>query len=281
MTATSTSNALRTAPIELVVSDLDGTLWDGAGVIHERALGAVHDLAAAGVDLLIATGRRTRSAASALAAYGLTPPAVLLGGALGVDLATGAEFHRHAFDPDDAVTVLDAYLAEGLEPVVYVEQSGTETFVGPDPSTHPAHVAGLGRWARRVDDLRTVVAEHPVLNFGVCGVDRAALERVERAVCDVGRPALHDDLTFGGNTLMVAPRGLSKWDGVLTYCDQRGLDPARVLAIGDGPNDLELLEHAAIACVVEDGCAEALALAHHVVPSHTLGGWADVLDLVR
>jgi hydroxymethylpyrimidine pyrophosphatase-like HAD family hydrolase len=76
----------------------------------------------------------------------------------------------------------------------------------------------------------------------------------------------------------VAPRGLSKWDGVRAFCDARGLDPTRVLALADGPNDLELLDHAAVRLVPAAAHPEALALAHHVIPAAADGGWAAVLD---
>lgn len=66
--------------IDLVVTDLDGTLWDAGERIHSRTLAALHELEARGVPLLVATGRRPRSAAQVLAREGLRPPAVLLDG---------------------------------------------------------------------------------------------------------------------------------------------------------------------------------------------------------
>jgi hydroxymethylpyrimidine pyrophosphatase-like HAD family hydrolase len=41
--------------------------------------------------------------------------------------------------------------------------------------------------------------------------------------------------------LAVAPAGLSKWSGVLVYCERHGVDATRVLAIGDQVNDIELI----------------------------------------
>ena len=78
----------------------------------------------------------------------------------------------------------------------------------------------------------------------------------------------------------VTPRGLSKWIGVEVCCERLGVDPARVLAIGDGPNDVELLTAASVAVAPADAHAAALAVADHVVPTPTDGGWARILDLV-
>ena len=45
---------------------------------------------------------------------------------------------------------------------------------------------------------------------------------------------LFPDKVFGGWTLDSAPKGVNKWSSVEAYCRYRDLDPAAVLAIGDG-----------------------------------------------
>jgi hydroxymethylpyrimidine pyrophosphatase-like HAD family hydrolase len=92
---------------------------------------------------------------------------------------------------------------------------------------------------------------------------------------------LDRSIEFAGMAAMtVAPLGQSKWDGVLAYCARRGLDPTRVLAVADGPNDLELLTNAAVRAVPAVAHPAALALADHVIPSAADGGWADILTLL-
>jgi len=66
----------------------------------------------------------------------------------------------------------------------------------------------------------------------------------------------------------------------LAYCTQHGLDPTRVLALGDGPNDVELLTGAAVRLVPAVAHPAALDLATEVIPAATEGGWAAVLDHV-
>ena len=66
----------------------------------------------------------------------------------------------------------------------------------------------------------------------------------------------------------------------MAFCRERDLDPDRVLAVGDGANDVELLEAAKVACAVAGGHAAALALADHVIDPPAAGGWAALLDLV-
>lgn len=266
-------------PIELVVTDLDGTLWDLPETIHDRTVAALAEVQRRGVPLLVATGRRIASTRDALAPLGLAPPAVVLNGAVALDLATDERFHRHAFDLDDAARVLDAFLAAGVEPCVYVEHDEVDVFVSSSPSTHPDHLRSFGRWVR-TGDLAEVAGEHPVLAFGVLGLPWEVLEPLAASVAEVASPHLSQERRYGGATITVAPPELSKWVGVEVYCARAGLDPERVLALGDGPNDLELLEGASVALVPEDGHHEALARADHVIGEARLGGWAEVLDLL-
>jgi HAD superfamily hydrolase (TIGR01484 family) len=266
--------------IDLVVTDLDGSLWHGFENVHPATIEAWCELTRRDVPVLVATGRRITSTREPLARLGLAPPAVVLNGAIALDLATGERFHRHAFDPVDAKRVLDAFSMVGVEPCVYVEHASVDVFVSRCPSTHGDHFASFGEMAA-VADLVGIVASVPVLGFGVLGHRREPLEAIEGALVGIAAAHLGVDKQYGEHALTVAPAGLSKWDGVRAFCSRAGLSAERVLVVGDGPNDLELLTHAAIAVVPEDAYAEALALADHVVGSPRVGGWSSIVDLIE
>ncbi len=267
--------------VELVVTDLDGTLSDPAERVHPRTTAAVRCLWAAGVPVLVATGRRPSAAAMVLEAAGLAGPAVLLDGSVGRDLRDGRGFHRVTFDAEAAAGVLSTFTAAGLEPCVYVDRAGVDLVVGDRPSTHPRHLARAAAWAVR-DDLARVVAGEPVLSFAIAGGDADRLGPVATALAaaGAGSASVTADLVYGGSTLQVRPFGVSKWSGVLSFCADQGLDHDRVLAVGDGANDVELLAAARISCAVTGGAPAALACADHLIGPPSSGGWAAILDLL-
>ena len=108
----------------------------------------------------------------------------------------------------------------------------------------------------------------------------ARLEPVLRLVGPAGSASVVHDLIYGGHTIQVRPPRVSKWSGVLAFCAEQGLDPGRILAVGDGANDLELLEGAAVACAVATAGPAVLARADHLIGPPDRGGWAAVLDMV-
>lgn len=266
------------AAVDLVVTDLDGTLWHTDDDVAPSVVAAVRTLGERGVPVLVATGRRLASTRAPLAAVGLTPPAVVLNGALGVDLATGERFHRAPYPTEEAVTVLAGFRAAGLDPVVYLDHPEHDAVLSATPSTHPEHQRQLRAPTR---DLDAVVATESVLGFSVIGVDHGLCVAARDAIGDRGETHLDRSIEFPGfATLTVAPVGQSKWDGVEAFCAHHGLDPTRVLAVGDGSNDLELLDGAAVALVPAVAHPSALERADHVIPAPTDAGWTAVLDHV-
>ena len=265
--------------VELIVTDLDGTLWELPQSTPGRTRQALSTVLAGDIPLLVATGRRIVSTRAPLADLGVAPPAVCLNGALGLDLATDERFHVGGFTTDDAATVLAVFTRHGIDPCVYVNHDEPSVFVSSTPSTHPAHMRGFGEdfGTRSLDD---VVATERVLGFSVLGIDQSVAETLDAELADVASPHSDVDRQYGGHSLTVAPATGSKWDGIAAFCEREGLDPNAVLVMGDGPNDVEMLAAAAVAVVPSDAHADALALADHVIGRAEDGGWSEVLDLL-
>lgn len=264
-------------PIQLVVTDLDGTLWDSTQTVHPRTLAAITELERRGIPLLVATARRAGGARRLLRRNGLELPAVFLDGALVSDRA-GATIHADWFDQPLAATVLATFTRYGVEPCLGVlTEDGVDARLGPQPSTHPEHVSFIADWTRRAD-LTEVVATETVQSFVICGVARSLLDPVADALAPIAAVHVTLDDLFDGYTITVRPPDVNKWRGVRAFCDHQAIDSSAVLAIGDGLNDVELLEAATVACVIEGSDERVTAHADHIVGRPDIGGWADVLD---
>ena len=265
-------------PPSVVVTDLDGTLWHTDDRIAPEVIAAIAEVERRGVPLLVATGRRLASTAAPLARVDVQLPMVVLNGALGVEADGVTRFHTSPYRRDEATAVLAACRSVGLDPVIQVDHPDIEVFLSTTPGTHPDHVDAL-RSVASFDDLDRVVAEESVLGFSLLGIDNAAGARIAEAIGTTAESHLDRSIEYlGGASLTVAPKGQSKWDGVLAYCAAHDLDPSRVLCLADGANDIELLDNSAVRLVPKVAHPAALERADHVIPAAFDGGWVAVLD---
>ncbi len=267
--------------IDLVVTDLDGTLWDGTGRMHPRTLRALGTLGSASIPVLAATGRSARSAWPVMRANGIELPAVFLDGAIGLEFGATTAFCRYAFAPTLAAEVLGILDQLGVSPCINVDTPGRDIVLGEHPLTHPEYLRRLEPWVRE-EDPWTAVRSLCVLSFSLLGPDESttrdlAAEVTARAPVAA---AFSPDRTYGGVHLSFRPLGVNKWTGVEAYCAVKGLDAGRVLAIGDADNDVELLDGASLALAVADATAAVLQRADRVLATASEGGWAEIIDLL-
>lgn len=260
----------------LVVTDLDGSLWGETMDVHPKTTAAIAELKRRQIPILVATGRREVSARFGLSRNKLSFPSVLLNGALGIDLTTGHRFHERGFTAEQVAEVLNVLQSAGISPCAYTAD-GRIRHNG-SPTTHPRHV----RDTRMYYTKGLPGPEDSVVGFSMLGVTHEELAPGVQALeaSAAAETIFYQDGLFKGWSLMVQPAGVSKQVGIEAYVTHSGLEPTKVIAIGDGSNDLEMLAAADVAVGCAGGNELALALADVVVPHPDQGGWAQILELI-
>jgi hydroxymethylpyrimidine pyrophosphatase-like HAD family hydrolase len=268
--------------IRLLATDLDGTFWGPDLVPPPEHLVAVDELTRRDVTVLAATSRRPRVAKQRLGDVGLTLPAVLIDGAVGIDFRTGEQFHEAAFGAEAARNVLAAFRAHGLDPCLYVDDPGIDIAVSATPSTCVEHLDHLGRFAdtRDLDDTVTMMK---VYAFSVLGVDQDLLAPLALELDDAHGTTvvLYPEPDYGRFGLIVNPHGVSKWSGIQAFCTLHGIAPDEVAAVGDGLNDLEMLRRARVCVGVRGGSDEVIAMADFLIDPPKRGGWSEIVEILE
>jgi HAD superfamily hydrolase (TIGR01484 family) len=231
---------------KLVALDIDGTIFaapHGSGVVEETitpgVLEAVARVVDAGVPVVLATGRST---------FGMTHVIDLLdlrrhdpdGQLLAVASNGSVVFTYPPVEVFEAVTfdaseVVGRILEQMPQVLVAVEEIG----VGYRVSGHfPEGEIGGQITLQSVDEL----VAHPVTRV-IIRDPEASEQDFHRLAEEAG---LHDISYFIGWTawLDLAPLGVSKASGLEQVTRRLGVDAADVLAIGDGRNDIEMLQWA-------------------------------------
>ena len=213
----------------MVALDVDGTLVDHENQLSPAVREAVLGLDAAGIEVVISTGRAVPGVLNAADKLGLEGHAIASNGAVVMAYRPLEILHSVTFDAAEAVHRILEHVPDAL---VAVEDIGVGYRVSQD------FPAGEINGTIRVQTVDQLVAE-PVPRVIIRAPERSA-DDFHRLVADLG---LTDTNYYVGYTawLDIAPEGVSKASGLQVLCDRLGYDRSEVLAVGDGNNDIEML----------------------------------------
>jgi Cof subfamily protein (haloacid dehalogenase superfamily) len=270
----------------LLALDVDGTLLDPDGRLDAPARRAVAAARAAGLEVVLCTGRRFRTALPLLRELELEGSVVVNNGAVVKDVASGRTLHRAALSPARFRDAL-ALLREAGSPLVYVDtfELPTDFFAEAGAIPHDfqrEYLDDHGAQCVFVPDLR-VAEEHGVIMLSLMA-DAATLAPVRARAHALLRDGITTHLiankNYRGCILEVLSADSGKWNAVSRLARERGIRPEQIAAVGDDGNDAELLLRAGLGIAMGNAADEAKAAADLVVGSNAVGGVAEAVARV-
>ena len=277
---------------EVIAVDLDGTLVGSSGYVSAENQAALAAARAAGIEIIVATGRTWSECHHLLRGASVQGPVITAGGARLVDHPSNATLDVLALPPAVGRQAIEVLVDQGLGVLVLLDPAkhGLEyVHVGPEPlhsvslwwhkhHGHDVHVAASPEAACALGTVLRVAAVAAAESFAQpVAALKAALGSAARtwhweAVTDpsLGHAPVH--------LLEVFDPAAGKWAMLERWCVSKGCNPARVAAIGDGLNDVELVQRAPLGIAMGNADARVLAVADHVAPSHDDNGVARTIE---
>jgi len=250
----------------LVALDIDGTVLHEDGSLSDIVGAEVRRAEADGNEVMLATGRSVVHTLPVLQQLGITPQFVVCAnGAITLERDASAPLgyrHHHVetFNPAEVLQRIRSHLAEAVYAVEDTEGQFLYTEAFPD--------SVLGASSRKVtfeelletDATRVVVVspDHDMEDF-LAVVERMGLHRVSYSI---GWTAWLD----------IAPDGVNKATGLERVRASLGIPRSRVMAVGDGRNDVDMFRWAG---------AEGRAVAMAQAPSDVLAEATEVTASVH
>ncbi|MCU0265265.1 MAG: Cof-type HAD-IIB family hydrolase [Actinomycetia bacterium] len=249
---------MRPSVIRLVATDLDGTVVRTDGTVSARTVAALAAVEAAGLLLVLVTGRPPRWMADVVAATGHRGVALCGNGAFVYDLHTEQVLEVRPIAPDVGLEVV-ARLRTALPGAAFAVETG-HAFAH-DPRYRSRWATPPGTEVAPVEQLlHHRVGKLLVRDEGNAGDAMLATARaVVGDLVEVTHSNPHDCL------LEISARGVSKASALARYAAGHGVSAAEVLAFGDQPNDLPMLAWAGTAYVVANAHPDVRA----AVPART------------
>ncbi|MDV2415869.1 HAD family hydrolase [Corynebacterium kefirresidentii] len=263
----------------LIASDIDGTLLDRNHRVPRRNRDAVARAVQQGAYFALSTGRPFRWIAPVLEQLPVRPVCVTSNGAVLYDSAEDRVMSAHELSPaalaevvDVAQTVLGTVgfgaeraggsLADAVEDLFVVERHYSEN----------ALFEGFG-----VVSMGELVGQ-PAVKFLIRNTDYSAPELYDLISPHIDPELAHVTYSINEGMLEVAAPKVTKRRGVEWLADHAGVDQAGVIAFGDMPNDIEMLQWAGCGVAMENAHPEVKAAADTVTVANHQAGVAKVLE---
>ena len=264
--------------LAMVATDLDGTVVRPDQTMSRRTVTVLRACEAAGVRVVLVTGRPPRWTRHVLDEIGLGGTAVCANGALVLDGATGEVTRARTLDH---VTVRDVVARlRGHWPSAHVAIETTAGF-----AREPGYVT---RWDTATDELAVAPLDELLQAAGggpaevvkvllrVEGGDADRMLAVARAAVGDRAEPTHSNAADG--LLEIGAAGVSKAATLAELAQEAGVAARDVVSFGDQPNDVPMLAWAGRGYAMADGHPEALAAAAHRAPPVAEDGVAQVLE---
>ena len=247
---------------------------------------------AAGIRVLLATGRRYRDVLPVAADLGLSGPLVTASGALIKQPSSHQTLFRADFTPGTLPDILACVVAAGHEPVLYTDsfEQGFDFYCRTLAAVDAAGQAtGFGEYLERNRALARVepalASEPPARAFaGFAMGPQQAMEELERQLAErfAGELSLHTIRSprYRDWLCEIAPAGIDKWSSVVRLAAAWGISPESICAVGDDRNDLPMIRGAGLGIAMGNARPEVRQVADRVVADHEAGGMLDVARLV-
>jgi HAD superfamily hydrolase (TIGR01484 family) len=257
-------------PPRLVATDLDGTIVPWGGEISGRTVAALKGVQALGVPVVFVTGRPPRWMAEVAERTGHTGLAVCANGALVYDLEREEVVADHPMSVEVGLDVARRLRAALPEVAFAVE---TADGFAHEPTYVTRYDVGV---ARDIGDIERILVG-PAVKL-LARHEQMAADDLLRAGREVvgGLAELTHSSTSG--LLEISAAGVSKATTLARLCQERGIAAEDVVAFGDMPNDLPLLQWAGQSYAVRGAHPDVLAAVPGRAPAAEEDGVAQVLE---
>jgi Cof subfamily protein (haloacid dehalogenase superfamily) len=261
---------------KLLVTDIDGTLADRNGNISAIDLKAVQDIHRAGVNVSICTGRAASGCRKILDQLNFDGLHIFFDGALVTDSQLKANIYMQAIDPELVSQAIKLAGEHDLEIELFPRKG---FYIARQNVLSDKH-SQLLNLSPSIADLEVIKRQEAILL--ACIVVPTSDEKRVIALCSELKKHLNiTATTHPGYPEMrfinVSNKQVSKGEALKALMSHLSLRPEETIALGDGANDIPLLENAGLAVAMQNAPEALKKVADYITEDVDHNGLANVI----
>lgn len=261
--------------IKLVAVDIDGTLVNNKREITPEVYEAVQAAKAAGVKIVITTGRPIAGVTELLNTLNLTDKGdyvITFNGGLVQDVSTGEDIVKESLSYEDYLEIellarqLGVHMHAITKDGIYTANRNIGKY-----TIHEAQLVSMPVFYRTPEEMKgkeiikiMFIDEPEILDAAITNIPA---EMTDRFTLVKSQPFY----------LEVVNKKVSKGKAIIHLADKLGISMDETMAIGDEENDRAMLEVVGTPVVMENGNPELKKIAKHITKSNDESGVAYAL----
>lgn len=262
--------------IKLFVSDIDGTIFDHTTGVPKENIEQIKKLQVQGVKIVLASGRAIPAMMEIADQLQLKENGgyiIASNGAEVLDLSTGNFIHQAKMPLKDVKEIYHFAIKHNLYFSCVQDDILYYSYYDQAIEHEKYHGNFKIKWISHVDDLRLDSSKCSLnipVDAKINGMDAFVREFESRLSIERLLPWYMD----------VQTKGQSKLLGLTKLCETLDIQLSEVAAIGDGSNDLSMLEAVGVSASLKESNKEVLAIVDHIMPSARDAGVAHFAKLI-
>jgi len=270
---------------QLLALDIDGTLVNSQHELTEATRAALLRARQAGIEIVLATGRRYSRVLPLVEPLDLNVPLITASGALIKQACDHQTLFRARFVPGVLERCLRLVEAAGFEPVVYADtyDKGFDFYCATlntsCPQLREFFVKNQG-FERVAPQLIDQPPQDVFAGFAMGSREemRALQATLERELPSQLYVHVLRSPRYAGYMCEIAPHGVSKWTGIRHLADRWGIGAEQICAVGDDVNDIPMILAAGLGVAMGNALDEVKAASDRIAPRHDDDGLVQVVD---
>jgi Cof subfamily protein (haloacid dehalogenase superfamily) len=262
----------------LLSLDMDGTLLTSAKQIPPETTAAIQQLMEQGIEVVVGTGRGLAELADYREAFKGMHYGLLVSGGLIYDFQQENPVTLHALSLAQCQRLLDAANEEdAMVHILTVHDSVAreQDIFHMDDFSMRVYQDMYERICDRQEDLTRYVQEHAgeILKINLYHRSTASRERSRKRLAGLGMNLVLAEKTG----LEASPAGITKASGLKELCSLLNIPLAATVAVGDAPNDLEILQTAGLAAAMGNATDSIKEICDVIVSDNDHNGVLEVI----